>query len=133
MDYIIFVLFVLISWGLLFRATKREKRLLGGISAVLGVGFIIGSQIVKLQSGFFTGQSTESSEAVGEWVLPGTVLLGVYLLIAINYRWIRLALTKTAGVKWTFIALDVLFSIAYLFFGYFLLFIIAFLYFPFAP
>ncbi|WP_026572071.1 MULTISPECIES: hypothetical protein [Sediminibacillus] len=133
MDYIIAILFGLIAYGLLFRASKREKRLLGGLGTILGIVFLIGSQIVKWQSGFFEGYNQESSEAVGSWVIPGFIVLGTYLLLLINYRWIGFAWGQTSAVKWTLIVADIVFSLFYIIGGYCLLFVLGVLYFPFAP
>ncbi|WP_158701786.1 hypothetical protein [Lentibacillus sp. Marseille-P4043] len=51
MDYILFVLFILI--GLLLGTTKQEKRWIGWGGALLVVVFKIVSEIIKFQSGFF--------------------------------------------------------------------------------
>ncbi|QTN00618.1 hypothetical protein ERJ70_15740 [Sediminibacillus dalangtanensis] len=133
MDYTIAILFGLIAFGLLFRASKREKRWLGGFGAILGIIFLIGCQIVKWQSGFFDGYNQESSEAVGNWVVLGFIILGIYLLLLINYRWIRFAWGQTPAVKWTLLFVEIVFSLFYIIAGYFLLFVLGVLYFSFAP
>ncbi len=132
-DYILLVLFTVVGSILLIGMTNREMKWIGGIGGLLVSVFIVVSQIIKFQSGFFEGQSTEASEAVGQWVVPSFVVLGIYLLGMINYRWIKAALKRQSWVKWGLLALDLLFSILYLYIGAFLLFIVAFTYFPFAP
>ncbi|MDT8860141.1 hypothetical protein N0O92_07835 [Alkalihalobacillus sp. MEB130] len=97
------------------------------------VVFIGVSQLIKLQSGFFESRTTETSEAVGQWVVPCFVILAIYLLGLINYRLIKVALKQQSWVKWGVIALDILLSLIYLSAGAFALFIVTFTYFPFAP
>ncbi|WP_053218385.1 hypothetical protein [Virgibacillus senegalensis] len=133
MDYFIVIVFSLITLGMLFKASTLEKRLWGGIGATLGATFIIGSQIVKWRSGFFEGYSRVSSEAVGNWVAPGFIILGIFLLLLINYRLIRFAWDQKPAVKWILIVVDIVFSLFYIIAGYLLLFVLAVLYFPFAP
>ncbi|SDM28202.1 hypothetical protein [Sediminibacillus halophilus] len=133
MDYIIVILFSFITFGLLFKASKREKQWLGGFGALLGIIYLIGSQIVKWQSGFFNSSSGEGSEAVGNWIIPGFIILGIYLLLLINYRWIRFAWGQAPAVKWTLIFVEIVFSLFYIIAGYFLVFVLGVLYFPFAP
>ncbi|KHF41708.1 hypothetical protein [Halalkalibacter okhensis] len=132
-DYVIFALFVVVGGCLLIGMSKKEKRWFGGIGGLMASIFIVVSQIIKLQSGLFEERTVESSEPVGQWVVPFFIVLGLYLLAMINYRWIKFALTKQSWQKWVFICLDILFSFIYLLFGSFALFIVVFSYFPFAP
>ncbi|MFD2043831.1 hypothetical protein ACFSTA_07035 [Ornithinibacillus salinisoli] len=132
-DYLIFVVFTLVGWCLLIGSSKLEKKWIGGIGGLLAVIFIIVSQIIKFQSGFFEERTLESSEPVGQWVAPGFIVLGIYLLIMINYRCVKAALNKQSWQRWGLIFFDILFSLIYLWVGTFALFIVAFTYFPFAP
>ncbi|WP_186580456.1 hypothetical protein [Aquibacillus kalidii] len=132
-DYILFLLFTVAGWCLIIGLTNKEKKWIGGIGGVLVTVFIIVSQIIKFQSGFFETVNNESSQTVGKWVLPCFIVLGVYLLGMINYRWIKAALKKQAWQRWGLIVLDLFFSLLYIWCGGFLVFIVAFTYFPFAP
>ncbi|WP_163970392.1 hypothetical protein [Oceanobacillus halotolerans] len=133
MDFIIFVVFSGIGAFLTIGMTTNEKKWIGGIGGLLALIFIVVSQIIKLQSGFFEGRTVETAEPVGEWVVPGFLVLGIYLLGMINYHWIKAAWKKDTWGRWGLIILDILFSLLYLLFGSFVLFIVAFTYFPFAP
>ncbi|WP_138417143.1 hypothetical protein [Aquibacillus sediminis] len=132
-DYILFILFIVIGWCLLIGMTKVEKKWIGGTGAVFAVIFIVVSQIIKLQSGFFSARTTEASTSVGQWVVPCFLILGFYVLGIINYRLVKLALTKQSWQRWGWIGFVILFSILYIWVGGFALFIVAFTYFPFAP
>ncbi|MCL7745652.1 hypothetical protein [Halalkalibacter alkaliphilus] len=132
-DFSIFVLFAVVGGFLLIGMTKQEKKWFGGIGGIMAVIFIVVSQIIKLQSGFFVERSVETSEPVGQWVVPCFIVLALYLLGMINYRWINAALKKQSWQKWGLISLDILFSLIYLCFGAFALFVVTFTYFPFAP
>jgi len=118
---------------MLIGTTKREKVWIGGIGGVISIVFILVSQIIKLQTGFFESRSLEASEAVGNWVVIGYFVLGLYLLVIINYRIIKTALKMKSRSRWLLIITDVIVTVAYLIIGGFGLFIVAFTYFPFAP
>ncbi|WP_218775560.1 hypothetical protein [Oceanobacillus senegalensis] len=118
---------------LLIGTTRQERKWLGGIGGILVFIFIVGGQIIKIQSGFFEGRTTESAQQVGEWVVPWYIVLGFYLLVMINYRWIQVALKNVSWKRWLLISLDILFSLVYLWGGWIGLFVVAFTYFPFAP
>ncbi|WP_106498320.1 hypothetical protein [Lentibacillus sp. Marseille-P4043] len=133
MDYILFVLFALVGWCMLIGTTKQEKKWIGGIRALLAVVFIMVSQIIKFQSGFFETRSVAVSEIVGTWVAPYFIILGLYLLGMINYRLIKTALGRKIWERWGLILFDILLSLVYLWFGSTALFVVAFTYFPFAP
>lgn len=111
----------------------REKKWIGGIGGIFAIAFIVGSQIIKLQSGFFETRTIENAEQVGTWVVPCFIVLGLYLLGMINYRWMKAAMNKQGWVRWGLVLSDILFSLVYLWFGGFALFLVAFAYFPFAP
>ncbi|SET64704.1 hypothetical protein SAMN05216389_11859 [Oceanobacillus limi] len=133
MDYIIFILFTVVASCLLIGTTKREKKWIGGTAGVLAVIFIVVSQVIKFQSGYFESRTGEAAEAVGQWVAPSYIALGCFLIGMINYRWIKAALKQQSWHRWSLIMLDVLFSLLLFVFGYFSLFFVAFMYFPFAP
>ncbi|MCT2536437.1 hypothetical protein NC661_03745 [Aquibacillus koreensis] len=133
MDFILFGLFALMGGCLLIGLSRKEKKWIGGIGGLMALVFIVVSQIIKLQTGFYGEWSQEVSETVGQWVVPCFLVLGIYLLGMINYRWIKAALNKELWVKWLLLGLDILFSLVYIWFGGFVLFIVAFTYFPFAP
>ncbi|MRG87182.1 hypothetical protein GH754_12775 [Salinibacillus xinjiangensis] len=126
-------MFVIIGSCLLIGTTRREKKWIGGTGGLLAVIFIVGSQIVKLQSGFFDSRTRESLELVGQWVLPCFFVLGLYILGMINYRMFKAAFQKTSWQRWGMIGLDILVSFLYIWAGGFVIFVIAFMYFPFAP
>ncbi|WP_113869116.1 hypothetical protein [Paraliobacillus ryukyuensis] len=133
MDYVIAAIFTLVIGGLLVRTTKKEFKIIGSIALVLDLLFIAITQVVKFQTGHFFNPSSETFEAVGGWVLSFFMLLSLYILFVMNYRWIKAALTKKGWVKGFLIALDVLVSIILILVGSFLLFILGVLYFGFAP
>ncbi|RKQ33994.1 hypothetical protein D8M06_09245 [Oceanobacillus halophilus] len=132
-DFILFALFTVIGSFLIIGMNHKEKKWIGGIGGLLALIFIVVSQIIKFQSGFFGARSFEASEPVGQWVVPCFIVLGLYLLGMINYRWLKAAWKKQSWLRWALISLDILFSFIYLWFGGLVLFVVAFTYFPFAP
>ncbi|MFC4402618.1 hypothetical protein [Gracilibacillus xinjiangensis] len=132
-DLILFVTFLLITGCLFIGTSKHEKIWLGGVGASLLIIFLIVGQIIKWQTGFFVERTEDNSAAVGNWVVSFYIILMIYLLVLLNYRMIKMAISKRSPVKWSLIVLDILLSIIIILLGYFGLFFVAFMYFPFAP
>ncbi|SET52685.1 hypothetical protein SAMN05421676_105189 [Salinibacillus kushneri] len=133
MDFILFILFVAIGWCVLIGTTGKEKKWIGGAGGLLVIIFIVVSQIIKVQSGFFIERSRDSSIPVGQWVVSSCVVLGIYLLAMINYRLIKAAVRRQSWQRWGLIFADILFTVIYVWAGSIALFVVAFTYFPFAP
>lgn len=138
MDFIITAFYLLLVCCLLIGATKKLKLWFGSISGLLVIIFLTGAQIIKYQTGFYNlsssaWRSSGASETVGNWVVPGFIVLGVALLTLIEFRMIRKACQIRSSIKWLIVFLALFLAVAFIWLGYMLLFIVAFQYFPFAP
>ncbi|WP_343840003.1 hypothetical protein [Salinibacillus aidingensis] len=132
-DFIIFFLFAVFGWIALMGLSHTEKKWLGGFGGFLAIVFIVVSQIIKFQTDYFTESSFGNAEPVGQWVVPGFIVLGIYLLGLINYRLIKAAVKAKSWQRWGLVVLDIVVTIIYLWAGSVTLFFVGFSYFPFAP